>query len=91
MIIFENTKEVCMVFVTQQHFAVPAKKNTLWHFVATNLTEKASVESNVFFSLSNMQVTYLCEEIISSFTYLQKHIFNSEKEEYDNIIERHGS
>ena len=68
-----------MVFVTQRHF------------VATSLTEKASVESNVFFSLSNMQVSYLCEEIISSFTYLQKHIFNSEKEEYANIIEGHGS
>ena len=37
-----------MVFVTQRHF------------VATSLTEKASVESNVFVSLSNMQVSYLC-------------------------------
>ena len=36
-----------MVFVAQRHF------------VATSLTEKASVESNVFFSLNNMQIPYL--------------------------------
>ena len=83
MIIFENTKEVCMVFVTQQHCGT-RKKKTHTLTLCGNKSYRESqrrIQCLLLFEQHAGPLSVL--DIISSFNYLQKrktHISNSEEE-----------